>query len=114
MKTFEEIEAFIRKAMDKNLLVGNRLSDNEIIVKNDNYAFSITKDKERSIIIMSLFTKGCTFINRYSISITDRESALFDILIEDVKDYIQNYSYEILENFFEEDKPITIDNLEFD
>lgn len=116
MKTFKEIEAFVRKAMDKNLLINVR-TDSEISVRNDEYVvyFYKYKDSKCYNISTSLYHNRGISINCEGISITERESALFDLLIEDINDYVKNYTQDILDNFFGEDNSTkTVDDLEFD
>ena len=118
MKTFKEVEAFVRKAMDKNLLINIR-ADGEIAINTNEYAVYFYKYKRLECydITISLYNHKGTFVNHYAISITDKESALFDLLVADINDYIQTYTKDILDNFFsskENNRTKTIDDLEFD
>lgn len=111
MNTFKEIEAFIRKAMEKGYAV--KTSEKEhYSVKSDTIYISFT------IYNASLHISYCApdeprWLGSKVIrtNLTDREKASLEILYCDVTDYEANRVDYILDNFFK-DGPTTNDKLE--
>lgn len=118
MKTFKEVEAFIRKAMEKGCAVSTTEAWYYCVYNgNTLIQFSLFDD---SIVINYANTN-----NRYqweasdstSIKLTDKEKAARTILHCDVKEYEANVVNNVLDNFFnskENNRTKTIDDLEFD
>lgn len=111
MKTFEEIEAFVRKAMEKELTVCSQYGSN-IQVIEDKYQLVFTK---YGTCINTRLFNGNNYIGETGVySLSEREDKEYDILLLDVKQYEADKVMNIFNNFFEEDKPITIDDLGFE
>lgn len=114
MKTFKEIEAFVRKAMEKEFCVYcNGIFTESIIVINDNIRITIesTNFGESLKIILGGNHK---YGESKQIKLNNREKELFKLLRMDVSDYENFKVEEAFDNFFKRDpdKPTTIDELQ--
>lgn len=111
MTTFKEIEAFVRKAMEKELTVCSQYVSNIQVVK-DKYQLVFTK---YDTCINTRLFNGNNYIGETEVySLSEREDKEYGILLLDVKQYEADKVMNVFNNFFKEDEPVTIDNLEFD
>lgn len=119
MKTFKEIEAFVRKAMDKNLTMSKDVFDT-IFIYNKDSIIEIRKRKNpdeetEHLRIHCYYDRNKYFGCSDAIELSLREKELYKILVLDVEEYERSRVDEMLDNFFfEENITATIDNLEFD
>ena len=114
METFKEIEAFIRKAMEKGYAVRTNekwhyhVESDTIHISFAIYNTSLHISYSNPNQIRSLGSKAI------ETNLTDREKASLEVLHCDVNDYEANRVDYILDNFFKEDKLITVNDLDFD
>lgn len=118
MKTFKEIEAFVRKAMEKNLYVFNNsiFTENITVVSNSNTRITLELLNFGKCLRLLLGEDDKCAVSK-SITLDDREIELFKLLKIDVSDYENSKVKEIFDNFFEKEDNSdikTVDDLEFD
>lgn len=118
MKTFEEVEAFVRKAMENNLFVRNQ-GDTAIEVNNNDYRVSVYSyniDARAYHINISVYKDSSRIkVGEFYITIECKDALKFKLLVLDCKKYADNKATEVINNFFFKiDGTTPIDNLLFD
>lgn len=112
MKTFKEIEAFIREAMKKELTVHSLYSSCIQVVKEN---YKLLFEKHGAYLNMKLYNDK-SYIGETAIyNLSEREDKEYDILLLDVKQYETDKIMNVFYNFFkEDDSKKTVDDLDDD
>ena len=104
---YNDIEAFVRKAMSKNICVYGRNSEYE-----SGIFISKRYDKDYDLWIYRCKTyrnpnnrlEIHTYYGQFTIELTNKEIALLDVLVEDVKEYEINKSINVFNTYFKDEK----------